>query len=165
MEVILVKDVKNLGKAGEIRNVSDGYARNFLFPQSLATMATKKAVEKIKKDSEKLKKEEKKNQKQIIELIKDIKTKKVIIKAKEKDGKLFGSINAKIINKELKQQGIEIEENQVQGPGWNVNLSRMEPFRLGSLEVGQVLLEIQIEDHAVDDFLKVFGQKTLRAGG
>jgi hypothetical protein len=61
--------------------------------------------------------------------------------------------------------GKELDENQVQGPGWNVNLSRMEPFRLGSLEIGQTLLEIQIEDDAVDDFLKVFGQKTLRAGG
>ena len=61
--------------------------------------------------------------------------------------------------------GSELEENQVQGPGWIVNLSRMEPFRIGSLEVGQTLLEIQIEDHAVDGFLEVFGQKTLRAGG
>ena len=61
--------------------------------------------------------------------------------------------------------GIELVENQVQGPEWTVNLSRMEPFRIGSLEIGQTLLEIQIEDHAVDDFLKVFGQKTLRAGG
>ena len=61
--------------------------------------------------------------------------------------------------------GSELEENQVEGPEWTVNLSRMEPFRIGSLEVGQTLLEIQIEDHAVDEFLKVFGQKTLRAGG
>jgi hypothetical protein len=61
--------------------------------------------------------------------------------------------------------GKPLNENQVQGPGWRVELSRMEPFRIGSLEVGQTRLEIQIEDHAVDDFLEVFGQKTLRAGG
>jgi hypothetical protein len=46
-----------------------------------------------------------------------------------------------------------------------VELCRLEPFRLGSLEIGQTRLEIQIEDHAVDEFIKVFGQKTLRAGG
>ncbi len=61
--------------------------------------------------------------------------------------------------------GEEIEENQMKGPGWSVDISRMEPFTIGSLSIGQTLLEIQIEDHAVDDFLEVFGQKTLRAGG
>ena len=61
--------------------------------------------------------------------------------------------------------GTVVNDGQVQGPGWHVDLSRMEPFRLGSLEVGQTRLEIHIEDHLVDDFLDVFGQKTLRAGG
>ena len=61
--------------------------------------------------------------------------------------------------------GKPLNENQVQGPGWSVELSRMEPFRIGSLEVGQTRLEIQIEDHLVDNFIEVFGQKTLRAGG
>ena len=61
--------------------------------------------------------------------------------------------------------GKPLNESQVQGPGWRVDMSRMEPFRIGSLEVGQTRLEIHIEDHAVDEFIKVFGQKTLRAGG
>ncbi len=61
--------------------------------------------------------------------------------------------------------GVELNENQMQGPGWSVDISRMEPFKIGSLSIGQTRLEIQIEDHAVDGFLEVFGQKTLRAGG
>ena len=61
--------------------------------------------------------------------------------------------------------GKSISDEQVLGPGWSVELCRLEPFRLGSLEIGQTRLEIQIEDHAVDEFIKVFGQKTLRAGG
>ncbi len=61
--------------------------------------------------------------------------------------------------------GKPLNENQVLGSGWSVELSRMEKYRNGSLEVGQTRLEIQIEDHLVDDFLEVFGQKTLRAGG
>ncbi len=61
--------------------------------------------------------------------------------------------------------GEELNENQMQGPGWSVDISRMEPFKIGSLSIGQTLLEIQIEDYAVDGFLEVFGQKTLRAGG
>ena len=61
--------------------------------------------------------------------------------------------------------GKSLNENQVQGPGWTVDMSRMEPFKIGSLSIGQTLLKIQIKDHLVDGFLKVFGQKTLRAGG
>ncbi len=61
--------------------------------------------------------------------------------------------------------GTVIEEGHVKGPGWNVWLRRIEPFRIGSLEVGQSHLKFEIEDHLVDDFMAVFGQKTLRAGG
>jgi len=60
--------------------------------------------------------------------------------------------------------GTSVGEDRAEGPGWNAKLERMAPFRLGSLEVGQVRLEIEIEDHLVDDFLERFGKKTLRAG-
>ena len=60
--------------------------------------------------------------------------------------------------------GTSISDNLVQGPGWSVNLTKMEPFQLGSLSVGQTRLDIEIEDHLVDDFMEVFGKKTLRAG-
>jgi hypothetical protein len=60
--------------------------------------------------------------------------------------------------------GTVIGDEQVQGPGWSVKLTRMEPFRLGSLSVGQTRLEIEIEDEKVDDFMEQFGKKTLRAG-
>jgi len=61
--------------------------------------------------------------------------------------------------------GIVIEKGHVKGPGWEVHLARIEPFRIGSLEVGQSRLDIEIEDHQVDEFMEVFGKKTLRAGG
>ena len=60
--------------------------------------------------------------------------------------------------------GTSISDDQVQAEGWSVKLTKMEPFRLGSLSVGQTRLEIDIEEHLVDDFMKVFGKKTLRAG-
>ena len=61
--------------------------------------------------------------------------------------------------------GTIVTEGYVQGPGWQVWLHRIEPFRIGSLEVGQSRLTFEIEDHLVDEFLEVFGKKTLRAGG
>jgi Domain of unknown function (DUF1952) len=60
--------------------------------------------------------------------------------------------------------GTALSDDQVQGPGWSVKLVHMEPFRLGSLSVGQTRLEMEIEDDQVDDFIDRFGKKTLRAG-
>ncbi len=60
--------------------------------------------------------------------------------------------------------GTAVAEDRVKGPGWSVKLERMEPFRLGSLKVGQTRLEIEIEEHLADDFMERFGKKTLRAG-
>lgn len=61
--------------------------------------------------------------------------------------------------------GTLIEENLIRGDGWSVRLERMEPFRLGSLEVGQTRLTVEMEDQVADDFIERFRKKTLRAGG
>ena len=58
-----------------------------------------------------------------------------------------------------------IDDTHVEGPGWNVTLTKMEPFRLGSLSVGQTLLEINIQDEYVEEFIETFNLKTWRAGG
>lgn len=61
--------------------------------------------------------------------------------------------------------GTLIEENFIQGEGWNVRLERMEPFRLFSISVGQTRLTVEMEDDVADDFIERFKKKTLRAGG
>ncbi len=61
--------------------------------------------------------------------------------------------------------GTAIDDSFVQAAGWSVRLARMEPFRLGSLEVGQTRLDIEIEDQLADAFMQQFARKTLRAGG
>lgn len=61
--------------------------------------------------------------------------------------------------------GTLAEDDLIRAEGWSVRLERMEPFRLGSLSVGQTRLTIEIEDHLVEPFLVQFGKKTLRAGG
>jgi hypothetical protein len=60
--------------------------------------------------------------------------------------------------------GIAVDDHFVQANGWNVRLTRMEPFRLGSLEVGQTRLDIEIEDQLVAEFMAQFDKKTMRAG-
>jgi len=56
------------------------------------------------------------------------------------------------------------DENLILGDGWSVRLERMEPFRLGSLEVGQTRLTMELEDRISEDFQQRFFKKTLRAG-
>ena len=98
MEVILKSDVKGLGKKGEKANVSDGYARNFLFPRGLAAEANAQLISEMKnkQSSEQFKAEEElKAARKNGETIKD---KTVVIKAKGgSNGKLFGSVTAKEI--------------------------------------------------------------------
>lgn len=115
MKVILKQDVKGQGKKGDLVNVSDGYARNFLFPRNLAVEANAQAMsDKANKDSaaafrlaeEKAAAEAKKAKI-------DGKTLKIVGKAGQ-SGKLFGSITPKEVVEELKSQyGLEIDKKKV----------------------------------------------------
>lgn len=60
--------------------------------------------------------------------------------------------------------GVAQQRNLLVGDGWRAHLKRIEPFRIGSLVVGQTRLTLEIEDTLVDDFLAKFAKKTLRAG-
>lgn len=108
MKIILLQDVKSLGKKGEVKDVAEGYARNFLFPKGLAGVATSDAIKNVetKQQKEKIQKEEEKKKNAV--LLSEIKNKKIIIQAPEKKGKLFGSVTAKDISKEFKKQNLNV---------------------------------------------------------
>ena len=105
MKVILTQDVKGQGKKGQLINVSDGYARNFLLPKGLAQEATNSNLNVLKGKTESLEykiKTETDEAKAIAEKMKEI---KVCLKAKAgANGKLFGSITSKDVAEELKMQ-------------------------------------------------------------
>ena len=116
MKVILVEDVKSLGKKGEIVNVSDGYARNMLFPKKLGLEATPKNINDLKLQKaheEKVAKEQlEEDAKAFAEELKD---KEVIVKLKSgSDGRTFGSISTKEIAQAAKQQlGYDIDKKKM----------------------------------------------------
>ena len=114
MKVILLENVDNLGKAGDIKEVTGGYARNFLLPKKFAEVATPDAVKRIQIQSEKRIQQEKENLEKNQKLAEELDGREVIIKSKEKDGKLFGSVTAKDIVKALKEQKMEIEEKSIE---------------------------------------------------
>ena len=114
MKVVLQTDVKNLGKAGELVNVKDGYARNFLFPRRLATEATEnkvKAWQHIQAVAEAKKKKAVAARKELIEKINGVTVtfKRV---AGETD-KIFGSVTVHDISNELGKQGFEVDRRDI----------------------------------------------------
>lgn len=115
MKVILLKDVKGQGKKGEVKNVSEGYANNFLFPQQLAAPANESSMKVL--DTQKKAEQRKKDQEKAdaAELGKKLETLTVQLKAKSgKDGRLFGAITSKQVAEELeKQQKIKLDKRKI----------------------------------------------------
>lgn len=115
MKVVLLQDVKGHGKKGELCNVSDGYARNFLFPKKLAVEADNAALNELKNREQAAahhKQEEINAAKATAEALNG---KEVVIKAKAgSNGKLFGSVTSKEIAAEIKNKlGIEIDKKKM----------------------------------------------------
>ena len=115
MKLILLEDVKGVGKKGDVVNKNDGYALNFLIPKKLAVEATKSNINDLelkKKADERRKKEEYEEAKELGEKLKD-KIVKVSVKAGEND-KVFGSVTNKEISAALLQQtGIDIDKKKI----------------------------------------------------
>ena len=115
MKVILLDNIKGVGKKDEIINASDGYARNFLFPKKLAVEANNENMSKLKakKQSEQYKKDvNKENAEKIAKKLDDI-TLTIKVKAGE-NGKIFGGVTSKEISEELKKQyKIDIDKKNI----------------------------------------------------
>lgn len=115
MKVVLLQDVKSLGKKDEIVNVSDGYARNYLFPKNLAAEATSGKLNEISEKKKALANKKKKEQEEAKALAEKLNNKEVILKTKAgANGKLFGSITNKDIADMIKSQyKIEVDKKKV----------------------------------------------------
>ncbi len=116
MQVILKKDVQNLGEAGEIVNVKDGYARNFLLPQQMAEVATEGALKNREQNIARIHaKQEKLHQEALAIAEKIEKFGKLELSAKAGEtGKLFGTITTKKLTEELAEKaGVEVDRKNV----------------------------------------------------
>lgn len=115
MKVVLTQDVKSLGKKGELVNVSDGYARNFLFPKNLAKEANAQAMNELK-NAEQSKKYKRDTEIAAANAAKStLEGAKFLMPAKAgANGKLFGSITAKELSAEIKKQkNLDIDKRKI----------------------------------------------------
>jgi len=116
MIVILLKDVKGTGKAGEIVKVSDGFARNMLIPRGMAKEATEGNVRSLEKAKAVQAQKDAEAKAAAEKLAEELKDKEVVIRTKGGEGgKLFGSITSKDIETAVKEQfGVKIDKKKMQ---------------------------------------------------
>jgi len=114
MKVILQKDIPNLGDAGDVRDVAEGYARNYLLPRKMVILAdgsSRKAVEHQDKLIKRKKEKRKKLSEKLAESIQGLEI-TIGVQVGE-EGKLFGSVTALDIAKKLKEKGFEIDKRKI----------------------------------------------------
>ena len=113
MKVILIKDVPKLGKKGDIKDVADGYGRNFLLARGLAVLDTQGSKKVL--DAQKAKEAEldAENRKKANELKDQLAKMSLEFKVKAKDGRVSGSVSGKQIEDELSKKGITIDKRKI----------------------------------------------------
>lgn len=115
MKIYLLQDIPNLGKKGEIKNVADGYALNYLLPKKIAKRSDLSILKKVNQEKEQKLTEEKKKEEQAKKIALEIK--KIILeiplKFAERGKEAYDSVNKKRIVEELQSRKIYISENQI----------------------------------------------------
>lgn len=116
MKVILLQDVKSLGKKGEIVNVNDGYARNFILPKKLGVEANNKNLNELKLQKKKEEKIAQENLDAAKQLKEKIEAGKVVLSIKVGEGgRTFGSVSSKEIAAAVKDQmGLDVDKKKIQ---------------------------------------------------
>jgi len=142
MRIILLQDVENVGKKYEVKEIKDGYARNFLIPKGLAKPATEEVLKwlEVQKEIEVKKAEE--ELKKVQKVASVIDGQEIIIQVKiGEDDQLFESITSQKISEKLKELGFDVKKNQI-------DLS--EPIK----EIGEFPIKIHLE-HNLEAEIKV----------
>ena len=143
MKVILLEDVKSLGKKGQIVNVSDGYARNMILPKKLGVEATSKNLNDLKLRKANEEKVAQENLDAAKSFAEELSTKEVILTLKVGEGgRTFGSVSSKEISEAAKKQlnlDIDKKKLQLENPIRNLGVTnvpvRLHPKVTGSLKV------------------------------
>ena len=141
MKVVLLKDVEKLGREGEIKEVAEGYARNFLIPQNFVKPATDQAIQEVELRKEKKTKSDQMELTEVQKIAEQLDGRELFIKVKEKDGTLFGSVNEKTMSKTFADEGLKIDPKKVK---------LEEPIK----DVGDYDVKLEL-DHGLEANIKV----------
>lgn len=115
MKIILLQDIPKLGKKHDVKDVSDGYARNFLFPRNLAKPATETALKTVVAEKNKAEQEKSTEFQKYKSLVEKLKALVLNFKVKlGEKGRAFGSVTAVKIRDALKKRGVEVEKDWIE---------------------------------------------------
>lgn len=113
MRVILTKDVPKLGKKGDIKNVADGYGRNYLIARGLAVAESEGARKVLDRQKEEEAKADELRRAEALELKQKLEAETLEFKVKAKEGKVSGSVSTKQIEEALKKKGLLIDKRKI----------------------------------------------------
>ncbi len=118
MKIVFLKDVSGIGRKGEVKNVSDGYANNFLLPKGFAEVVTNELQAKLAKEQKEAQNKKERDLVKLNNLKQELEKRSFAIKVKTGDkGQIFGGIHEKDIAKTVSDKmGIEVEKNQIEIP-------------------------------------------------
>jgi large subunit ribosomal protein L9 len=134
MKIILLKDVRNIGKHGDVKDVPDGYARNFLFPNGLAEPGTPAALKKVEAQNAAAARDDAEIVKHLQGVAKKMKETGIQFElARGKDGSIFGSVNKEAILKAIRENGFVTTER--------VDVHLEHPIK----ELGEHVVEIDLK--------------------
>ena len=114
MQVIFLKDLKGQGKKGEIKEVSDGYAINFLIKKGYALKKTEGSLKKLNESIKESNLKDEQNRSVALKLKKELENVTINILVKEKNGRMFGSVSTKTIKEELDKLGYKFDKKQIE---------------------------------------------------
>src|SRR5581483_152169 len=128
VKLLLQESIKNVGRVGDIVEVSPGYARNYLLPQGLAVEPTPNNVKKIEARRKEIERQERERREQQAALIKQLEGVEVTLERRANEqGHLFGSVTATDIARGLQAQGFNVEPGDVNLPG---KLDRIDTYQV-----------------------------------
>jgi large subunit ribosomal protein L9 len=114
MKVILQEDVRNLGKSGDVLEVKDGFARNYLLPRNLAVKATTRNMRVLAHQKQMVSHKISKRQKEVVSLRESLENRSITVpKAVGKDDKLYGSVTVTDIEKALLDENIRVDRKRI----------------------------------------------------
>lgn len=126
MKLLLKESIKNVGRVGDVVEVSPGYARNYLLPNDLAVQPTPGNIKKVEERRKEIEKQERERREQQAALLKTLEGVEVTLERRaNENGHLFGSVSATDIAKALQAQGYNVEPGDVNLPG---KLDRIEKY-------------------------------------
>lgn len=150
MKVILLQDIKALGRKGDVKEVADGYARNFLLPKGFATEATEANMRRLSQQKHAILNQELQEEEEARSLAAQLNGLKVIIKAKTgESGRLFGSVTTKDIAEAVQRIAhIELDRKRIDLPEGLKQLGQYEiPIRLYKGISATITVDVQEDEN------------------